>query len=198
VSVSTPAQPLPTDSKATWRRWAKRIRSQLASPSLDDGIIEALRDCELYQKSHHILSYLAFGSEMNLSSLHLDNTKTFYVTRTWDDGTLTIHPLGDDLEPHRYGFLQPPTTAPVIDLATLDLVLVPGLCFDQHGTRLGYGKGHYDRLLATLPENVTRVGISARDLIVDLLPREPFDIPMTHLATEAGVKQVQVARNSFA
>jgi 5-formyltetrahydrofolate cyclo-ligase len=181
-------QPLSTDSKAAWRRWAKHVRLQQASLTLDSAIVKVLRASELYQTSNHILSYLAFGSEINLATLHLDSSKTFYITRTWEDGTLTVHSLQGDLEPHRYGFLHPPSTAPVIDLANLDLVLVPGLCFDQHGTRLGYGQGHYDRLLASLPAGIPLVGVTAQSLLVDKLPCETFDIPMTYLVSEKGVR----------
>jgi 5-formyltetrahydrofolate cyclo-ligase len=195
VSASVFVQPLATNSKEVWRRWAKQLRSHLASPTLDYEIVKALRGSERYQEARHILSYLAFGSEIALTALHQDVGKTFYVTRTWEDGGLTVHPLSKDLESHRYGFLQPPTNAPVVDLHIIDLVLVPGLCFDKRGTRLGYGKGHYDRLLPRLHQSserlVPRVGVTASQLVVEKLPGEPFDVAMTHLVEETGMWQVK-------
>jgi 5-formyltetrahydrofolate cyclo-ligase len=179
-------QPLPTDSKETWRRWAKQARSAIANSTLDYEVVKALRTWGVYQKAKHVLTYLAFGSEINLTALHQDTSKAFYITRTWEDSTLTVHPLSKDLETHRYGFLQPPASAPEIDINQLDLVLVPGLCFDKQGTRLGYGKGHYDRLLPNLL-NVPRVGVTVEALLVERLPQDSFDIFMTHLVTETGV-----------
>jgi 5-formyltetrahydrofolate cyclo-ligase len=193
VSTSIFVQPLPSDSKQDWRRWAKNYRSQLVSPTLDYEIVKTLRSSELYQRSRHVLSYLAFGSEINLAALHGDSSKTFYVTRTWEDGTLRVHPLKGDLEVHPYGFLQPPATTPTVDLATIDLVLVPGLAFDKQGARLGYGKGYYDRLLPTL-ENAPRLGVSAHLLVVETLPREPHDALMTQLVSETGIYTITEPR----
>jgi 5-formyltetrahydrofolate cyclo-ligase len=182
-------QPLATDSKQTWRRWAKQQRSLVVSQTLEYEIVKALRGFELYQNAQHILTYLAFGSEINLAALHQDSSKTFYMTRAWEDNTLTVHPLTKDLETHRYGFLQPLESAPVIDINKIDLVLVPGLCFDKQGTRLGYGKGHYDRLLPRLL-NVPRVGVTAETLLVEALPKDVFDVAMSHVVTEVSVKKM--------
>ncbi|MGL4609711.1 MAG: 5-formyltetrahydrofolate cyclo-ligase [Trueperaceae bacterium] len=181
-------QPLATDSKTSWRRWAKETRSQLASQTLDYEVMKTLRNSELYQEATHILTYLAFGSEIDLTGLHQEgihqkNSKHFYVTRIWDNGDVSVHSLTRDLEKHPYGFLQPLQTAPSVASSKLELVLVPGLAFDHHGTRLGYGKGYYDRLLADLPK-VARIGISAEALLVEILPKTDFDVPMTHLVTE--------------
>ncbi len=156
------------------------------SQTLEYEVVKTLRGSELYQNARHVLTYLAFGSEVNLAALHQDSSKTFYMTRVWEDNSLTVHPLTKDLETHRYGFSQPPMTAPLVDVRTIDLVLVPGLCFDRSGTRLGYGKGHYDRLLPTLL-HVPRVGVTAEGLLVETLPKDHFDIPMTHVVTEAGL-----------
>jgi 5-formyltetrahydrofolate cyclo-ligase len=181
-------QPLPTDSKQRWRRWAKQHRSLLVNPTLEYEVVKTLRSSNLYQNAHNILTYLAFGSEISLAALHQDGSKTFYMTRAWDDNTLTIHPLTKELETHRYGFLQPGASAPLIDTSEIDLVLVPGLCFDRSGTRLGYGKGHYDRLLPKLL-HVPRVGVTIETLIVEKLPNDTFDVPMSHLLSEAGLRE---------
>jgi 5-formyltetrahydrofolate cyclo-ligase len=196
VSTSIFVQPLSTDSKQTWRQWAKLTRSQLDTPSLSRDVTEQLQNWQPYQEATHVLSYLAFGSELDITALHQDKSKKFYVTRAWrETKTLTAHELAAGLETHPYGYLQPPADAPIIDPKTLDLVLVPGLCFDQTGTRLGYGAGHFDRFLPGLCPDKARVGVTATALVVEALPRESFDILMTHLVTEASVKDVTSAKN---
>lgn len=69
----------------------------------------------------------------------------------------------------------------------VDIVLVPARVFDRAGYRLGRGGGHYDRLLTTVRRGIPVVGVTCTARIVARLPREPHDIPMTHLATETGV-----------
>lgn len=182
-------QPLASGTKQSWRRWAKQKRSDTAKPTLDYELVKVLRSWSVYQNARQVLTYLAFGTELNLAALHQDDNKTFYIPRAWDNNTLSVHALTKELETHRYGFLQPPATAPVVELSKIDLVLVPGLCFDKHGTRLGYGKGHYDRLLPGLLR-VPRVGITTEALVVDALPKDVFDVAMSHLVTEHGVLEL--------
>ncbi len=135
-----------------------------------------------------MLIYLAFGSEIDLSPL-TGQEKIFYVTRTWEtDRNLTVHTLNRGLEPHPYGYMQPAATSSNVDPRMIDLALVPGLCFDDKGARLGYGRGYYDRLLPKLRNDIPLVGVTADALVIPKLPRDSFDVDMTHLVTEAGVK----------
>lgn len=53
----------------------------------------------------------------------------------------------DELKPGKFNIDEPPTILP----ATADektLCVVPALCADGDGARLGYGKGYYDRFLS--------------------------------------------------
>lgn len=77
-----------------------------------------------------------------------------------------------------------------LDVAEIALVLVPARVFDRDGYRLGRGGGHYDRLLPQLRPAVPVIGVTCTARIVERLPREPHDRPMTHLATEDGVGAV--------
>jgi 5-formyltetrahydrofolate cyclo-ligase len=45
----------------------------------------------------------------------------------------------------------------------VDMVLVPLLCFDLLGNRVGYGKGYYDRLLRRCRPDCSKIGLSMFD-----------------------------------
>jgi 5-formyltetrahydrofolate cyclo-ligase len=85
---------------------------------------------------------------------------------------LTLSPLGV-LEP------TPSLCRPVTPL-DLTTVLVPGLSFDAKQHRLGYGKGYYDRFLASVPE-VLAIGVGFTEQYADALPVEPHDLALKKL-----------------
>lgn len=84
----------------------------------------------------------------------------------------------------RWGLREPPEPwLPESALAEAGLVLVPALAVDRRGVRLGRGRGFYDR---SLPGRNSRARLVAvvRDVeLVDELPAEPHDVPMTHALT---------------
>jgi 5-formyltetrahydrofolate cyclo-ligase len=65
--------------------------------------------------------------------------------------------------------------APVVPLAEVDVILVPGVAFTREGHRLGRGGGFYDRLLAALPARTRRIGVCYEAQLLDALPTEPHD-----------------------
>lgn len=173
-------------TKAAWRARAKTIRKTLDIPALSQSLTKVLRQTPLYLEASQILTYLAFGDELDLADLLKDN-KQFYVPRSHlqPEPRLSIHAYNAaELERHPYGFWQPLGSSPEAAPSSLDLILVPGLAFDRWGARLGYGKGFYDRFLAALPSAVPRVGVIAEALIAERLPCDPHDMCMTHLLTE--------------
>ena len=91
---------------------------------------------------------------------------------------------GPASEPSPWGVLQPPGTAEAL---APDVVLVPIVLADRHGTRIGHGKGHYDRALANLHDShrkVTTIGLCWPDQLVDgPLPVEPWDRKLDAIAT---------------
>lgn len=62
----------------------------------------------------------------------------------------------------------------------LDLVLVPGLAFDEAGNRLGRGMGYYDRFLSRLPKDTPTIGLAfSFQMVSDFPPLEPHDFAVT-------------------
>ena len=68
-----------------------------------------------------------------------------------------------------------------IDVEDLDLVVVPGLAFDEHRNRLGRGKGYYDYFLQKLPDKVSTVGLAFDFQILPTIPATKFDVKVDRL-----------------
>lgn len=83
-----------------------------------------------------------------------------------------------DLVPGKLGILEPKTVVP----AQPDLWLVPGIGFDQHGNRLGRGKGYYDALLQAAPG--VKIGIGHDFQVIADLPIEGHDVRLDFVVTE--------------
>ena len=90
----------------------------------------------------------------------------------------------DQLEPDKMNIPAPREDCPVVEKEEIDLILVPGLCFDSRGGRLGQGGGYYDRYLEEY-EGQT-IGLCREDFFQINLPREPFDAWVRIVLTEEG------------
>jgi len=87
------------------------------------------------------------------------------------------------VEPSPWGVLQP---SPQAEPLAPDVVLVPLVAADRDGTRIGHGKGHYDRALAHLREGggVYTIGLAWEEQISDEpLTPDPWDVPLDAIAT---------------
>lgn len=90
------------------------------------------------------------------------------------ESELSFYYIGsaDELKPGRFNIDEPPLDRP----AKADkqaLCIVPALCADGEGARLGYGKGYYDRFLSGFPG--LRVILCYKSFKRDV-PVEPHDI----------------------
>jgi 5-formyltetrahydrofolate cyclo-ligase len=81
--------------------------------------------------------------------------------------------------------VREPRGGRVLDLAAVDLAVVPGLAFDRQGGRLGRGGGYYDRCLRQ--RALLTCGLAFAAQVVDAVPMEGFDCRVAWLATEQGL-----------
>lgn len=186
--------------KPEWRRVVKRRRAELSVDS--SGYCLQLHT---FLEAHvptglRVVIFDAMPGEVDLSGLigaHGDAAGRYAMTRTPTEGfVLTVHAIDVEMETHRYGYRQPVADAPTIADDKIGAVLVPGLAFDRNGGRLGHGMGYYDRFLARLGPAALRIGVTG-DLVVERLPMDEFDVPMTYLATTTGVSAVPLPRSSL-
>lgn len=128
-----------------------------------------------------IAGYAAFASELGLWKL-LENLaqlgKIIALPAVAGKGS----PLefrkwcpGEELQKNIYGILEPRADAPVI---IPEIILVPGLAFDNKNFRLGYGGGFYDRTISALKNTNNKlltIGLGYEFQRVEDVFSEPHD-----------------------
>jgi len=95
-----------------------------------------------------------------------------------------LHRPGDELEAHRFGTLAPRADA---SIAYPDVIVAPVIAFDRTGTRLGYGRGFYDRAIAALAARGRRptiIGVAFSVQEASAIPAEPHDQKLDWIVTE--------------
>lgn len=136
-----------------------------------------------------VLLYYGVGTEIHTAPLIdalLAQGKTVCLPRCLPGHKMQAHRItGEaDLVPDKYQIPAPRPDAPEVAREDIDLILVPGLCFDSRGTRLGQGGGYYDRYLEDY-EGAT-IGLCREDFFQINLPREPLDVWVQTVLTEEG------------
>lgn len=93
----------------------------------------------------------------------------------------------DDLQRGQMNVWEPKPHCHTVEIASLDVILVPGLAFTREGLRLGRGGGYYDRLLAHPHCHAHRIGIAYDLQIVESIPCESHDQRVHQIITESGL-----------
>jgi 5-formyltetrahydrofolate cyclo-ligase len=174
--------------KPTLRREILQQRQALSQEewqTKSNLICDRLQDLPLFQSAKTVLAYFSFRQEVDLSSL-------FSLKKNWAfprcvDQSLIWHlwQSGESLNFGKYNIPEPLEIAPIIAPSLADLILVPTVACDQHGYRLGYGGGFYDRLLSS-PQcfNVPTIGIVFDFAYLEYLPSDTWDIKLNFICTE--------------
>ncbi len=94
--------------------------------------------------------------------------------------------LDEPMEKDAVGVRVPARRRPV-SAAAIDLVVTPGLAFDDGGRRLGRGGGYYDRFLREQPVSGRVCGIAFDLQRVEEVPADPSDVAMDMVVTDREV-----------
>lgn len=79
--------------------------------------------------------------------------------------------------------ISEPTHNETIATEKIDAVLVPLLCFDIRGFRVGYGKGFYDRFLQNCRADCLKIGLSFFPPVEKIEDTENFDVALDYCIT---------------
>lgn len=136
---------------------------------------------DLHCKTVHC--YLPMGTEINITPLIailLEKKITVVAPKTLPNRTLKNLVLTsiDAVEKGIFGTTYP-AGEEVFD-GKLDLIIVPGLAFDAHKYRLGYGGGYYDNFMSNHPF-AYKIGAFYPFQEVEKVPSEDHDLPIDEI-----------------
>jgi 5-formyltetrahydrofolate cyclo-ligase len=89
--------------------------------------------------------------------------------------------------------IHEPAHDETIETARIDLILVPLLCFDRRGFRVGYGKGFYDRLLKNCRADCPKIGLSYFPPVAEITDTHQADVPLDFCVTPEEVFETRNA-----
>lgn len=172
--------------KKTLRAKFRAIRAAITPSEMEKEAITAAAFLSSFLKRNQaiktVAAYMPIGNELSTAPA-MDvcySNKCQLCLPAWDTETqayrFMLYPKGAELEEGPMGVLQP-KDGPPLEPSQIDLFLVPGLAFDSHGGRLGYGGGWYDRLLSQARPDAIIVGFCHhKQLSSTALPVEEHDI----------------------
>lgn len=185
--------------KAELRKRMRGLRKLLpldARVERSRAIVERLRALPAFERARTVAAFVAIKGEVDVSALLTFARaagKTVLLPRVdaeREELALHVFAEGDLLEPSGFGVPEPRADAPVIAPHDVDLVIVPGLVFDERGHRIGYGAGFYDKLLPRLPGAVT-VGVAYDFQLVAEVPNTAGDVAVALIVTDARVVEAE-------
>lgn len=160
----------------------------------DRKIKELLTGLPEFIQSHVILLYASFKSEVDTTGL---------IEYCLTDGKVTVLPKVDSINNQLrlyeiknikelssgYSGIPEPDVPEDRGMRAedMDLIIVPGVAFDENCSRLGYGKGFYDKLLSVIRGQglgFSIIGLAYEEQIVESIPYESHDVKMDKIITD--------------
>lgn len=180
------------DRKNELRSVYKRLRIECpidVKKSLDKKLTEKFLDLDEYKNCDTLFAFVSSAIEVDTSVIiHTalaDGKKLAVPKCRGKSGLMDFYYITstDCLKKGTFSIMEPdPDLCELADDLSKGLCIVPGLCFDLMGYRLGFGKGYYDRFLGDFKG--TTVGLCYSRYICKDIPVGIYDKSVDILVTE--------------
>jgi 5-formyltetrahydrofolate cyclo-ligase len=161
----------------------KKLLSRLLSLTRNEikrrsnNVEENLSNLSIYKYAKKVMAYYPLKGEVDiLKMIRKDLKEKQFCFPVMDLKTKSIRAfrvsnLDEDFIPGPYGVMEPDVgKTEEADIKEIDMVIVPGLGFDDQKNRLGRGAGFYDRFLQNLAPSIKKVGIAFECQLLHDLP----------------------------
>jgi 5-formyltetrahydrofolate cyclo-ligase len=159
----------------TYKKWSAIISNRLFSE-------------KCWSEANTIGLTISIGKEVEtkqIIQLAWEEGKQVVIPRTiWKTKEMEFRQINhfNELQENSYGLFEPhlDKTNP-IKPENIDLLIVPGLCFDIRGYRIGYGGGFYDRFLKSFEGHTLSLAFDFQ--CITWVPTEKYDLPVKQIIT---------------
>lgn len=154
-------------------------------------IIDQLEELSIYKNAKHILFYYSIGSEVDTIPLinKYVKEKKIYLPKLIGKNKFIALPFHnfDIMNKGEFEIPEPiQREGGETYEGKLDLVIVPGVGFDESGNRIGMGKGFYDRYLSNLP-HVKRIALAFEEQMLESIPKDQYDEQVNVIITDENI-----------
>ncbi len=170
------------------RKTAKEIRAKINCIESSIAVKNNLYKLQEFKNSKNILCYFSFGSEVQTTNYFSDETKNWYLPKI-EGENIKVCPYCDEFKLNKYG-IKEPCNSPIADTKIIDMIIMPALCADKSGYRIGYGKGYYDRFLKTLKHKPVKVILEYEELIYNSVYPTEYDEKADYIVTDKKIYKI--------
>jgi len=169
--------------KKSFRNKIKTINNQNIYKDFsqeDSNIINKLIQNENFIKAKTILLYYPLNNEVNVIPLInycLKINKKVGLPKIYDDIIKFVKidfQWEYNLIKGKYNILEPNSNQIINEFSKETLIIIPALAFDENNSRIGHGKGYYDKFLKN--KNIYKIGLTRKHLLFKTVPTKENDI----------------------
>lgn len=179
-----------TSNKKELRNLIRQRKRQFSESKLQElsfAITDKLLSHPRIANARMVMAYCALKDEVDISRLInrlREMGKQIVLPAVISDTEMEARMYRDkkDLAIGAYGISEPVGNR-YENLEDIDVVIVPGMAFDDKGHRLGRGKGYYDRFLSNIP-NSYKIGVCFSFQKLCSVPTDIYDIATDDVVTD--------------
>ena len=187
--------------KKELRSYIKTKRKSVENKAEKDSLVaQNLLSLDEIKKADTVFFFFSLDDEIctdEIVRILLDSGKSVGAPYCVDNnGNMDFYYITDfdDLRIQSFG-VREPVIEKCKKVTSFDntIIILPGLCFDSNGNRLGYGKGYYDRFLQI--HSLISVGLCYNSLIVKKVPTDMYDKKADIIVTENDIIRINGGKN---
>jgi 5-formyltetrahydrofolate cyclo-ligase len=160
----------------------KRLQNLEFKAEFENRIAKSLLSCDKYKFAKSVMVYMTLPNEVSTSLILKDALKQkslVCVPVTKEE----IHLIAiDKRTPFTLGKFNVPEPKKGIEIADVDVAIIPMVAYDRSCNRLGHGKGYFDKFLEN--KKCYKIGIAFSCQEFEKLSVSVNDIKMDMIITE--------------